>query len=98
MKVNVVLGGNGYAIPGGRTKAPVTQHRDDSLIYAMAKSLKEPLFHDEALRIDRDLHNHVTLDPAGKLRTRNLQILKRDWKSRLDLIAAGRAVVAGTQR
>src|SRR5262249_10139828 len=54
-------------------------------------------FHDDALRINRNLHNYVALNAAGKLRARDLQILERDRKGRLDLITAGRAVVARAQ-
>jgi len=64
--MNIMLGGNGHAVPSCRMKAPIPQHRNDAIIYTMSEALKKPFFHYRALCVNGDFHNYVALNTAGQ--------------------------------
>src|SRR5215470_18274715 len=72
MEMDVVFGWNGYAIAGSGTEAPVAQYGDDPLVDSVPQALEQSLLHHDPLRVDGDLHDHISLNAAGKLRARNL--------------------------
>src|SRR5437660_12252137 len=96
MKVDIVLGWDGYAIARGRTEAPVVQHRDHPFVDSVSQTLEQSFFCHDSLRVNGDLHDHISLNAAGKLRTRNLQVLEGDRQGGLDFVTA--AVITRAQR
>jgi hypothetical protein len=72
MKMNVVLGRDGYAIAGSGTEAPVAQYGDDPLVDTVPQALEQSLFYHDSLRVNGDLHDHISLNAARKFRLRNL--------------------------
>ena len=67
MVVDILFGSDSHTVPGGRPEMPIMQNRNDFLIHSMPQPLKQLRFHYISLRINGDLHNHVTLHTAWKL-------------------------------
>lgn len=91
--MHVVLGRNRYAIPCCRMKAPIPQNRDNAIINAMSKPLKEPLLYHSALCINRDFHDYIPLDTARQLRSVNLEVLEGYRQRRLNFITTGASII-----
>ena len=83
MKVDIVLGWDGYAIARGRTEAPVVQHRDHPFVDSVSQTLEQSFFCHDSLRVNGDLHDHISLNAAGQVSGRDAWASAGDGQSGL---------------
>ena len=69
MIVDVLFGGNGHAVLGCGSEAPVLQRRKHLLVDSRPEALNHDLLHNNARLVDRDFDDNISFD-AGCVRSK----------------------------
>ncbi len=97
MEVDVMLGGNGYAVERGWLVAPLPERRHDLFVDPMPDGLQDAGFDDSALRVDGHFDNDVALQIPGKFRSCNRRVGIHDGISHVHFMASDRPVDHGAE-